>query len=45
MNVIESGLNKDKLVKIVVDEYPEDVFNDWDSLGHIVGFHRRYQFW
>ena len=44
MNVIESGLNKDKLVKIVVDEYPEDVFNDWDSLGHIVGFHRRYNF-
>ena len=44
MNVIESGLSKDKLVKIVVDEYPEDVYNDWDSLGHIVGFHRRYNF-
>lgn len=44
MNVIESGLNKDKLVKVGIDEYPEDVFNDWDSLGHIVGFHRRYNF-
>ena len=44
MNVIESGLNKEKLVKVVVDEYPEDTFNEWYNLGHIVGFHRRYRF-
>jgi len=44
-NVIESARTANgKIVKITIDEYPSDPFNDWDKFSHLVAWHSRYEF-
>lgn len=43
MNIVKSALLPDnKLIKVTVDEYPADPFNEWDNFTHIVAWHRNY---
>jgi hypothetical protein len=42
--VIESAKTDSKIIKISIDEFPSDPYNEWDQLSHIVAWHRRYNF-
>ncbi|MFA5307624.1 MAG: hypothetical protein WC365_09305 [Candidatus Babeliales bacterium] len=42
--IIESAKTDNKIIKISIDEFPSDPYNEWDQLSHIVAWHRHYNF-
>jgi hypothetical protein len=42
--VIESAKTDNKIIKISIDEFPTDPYNEWNQLSHIVAWHNRYSF-
>lgn len=41
-NIIQSAQTENKIIKISVDEFPSDPYNDWCQLSHIVAWHNHY---